>query len=315
MPFVCSNASVSLNGSNKFGNHCSRRSTLLKVYTNITLLMTWRLQSWHKGDCTASTHEHSLWQTAQCESHSVRGGTSSCCLPSWLSTDLKKKCIDHENDLNNTIIVPFQHERTTVCSICYFGSLIRFAHFIIMVVGAPSLASPDGTSLIFYYSEFWATCACPENRVCPKNLHCIEIFFIFQDFWATCACPEIFKPGGVPPPPPRAPLCLTSQMLTAKSCFKSTKNKWLSISLLTALRNIWNFDRDNLHACAPMSTPIWFISLFLRTSKFYVRMPSFLSHYWILAWLMSERRYSWGAVKVFCSYQCWLCANTYSACL
>ena len=161
---------------------------------------------------------------------------------------------------------------------------------------------------IFYDSEFW-TCACPEN------FPCIEIFFIFQDFWATCACPEIFKPGGVPPPPPRAPLCLTSQMLTAKSCFKSTKNKWLSISLLTALRNIWNFDRDNLHACAPMSTPIWFISLFLRTSKFYVRMPSFLSHYWILAWLMSERRYSWGAVKVFCSYQCWLCANTYSACL
>jgi len=109
----------------------------------------------------------------------------------WLEEEIRKfRCIDHENDLNYTIIVPFQHERKTVCSICYFGSLIRFAHFIIMVVGAPSLASPDGTSLIFYYSEFWATCACPENRVCPKNLHCIEIFFIFQDFWATCACPE-----------------------------------------------------------------------------------------------------------------------------
>ena len=24
---------------------------ILKVYTNITLLQTWRLQSWHKGDC------------------------------------------------------------------------------------------------------------------------------------------------------------------------------------------------------------------------------------------------------------------------
>ena len=89
-----------------------------------------------------------------------------------------------------TIIVTFQHERTTVCSICYFGSLIRFAHFIIMVGGTPSLASPDGTSLIFYYTEFWATCACPEKRVCPEIFHCIEIFFIFQDFWATCACPE-----------------------------------------------------------------------------------------------------------------------------
>ena len=241
MPFVCSNASVSLNGSNKFGNHCSRRSTLLKVYTNITLLMTWRLQSWHKGDCTASTHEHSLWQTAQCESHSVRGGTSSCCLPSWLSTDLKKKCIDHENDLNNTIIVPFQHERTTVCSICYFGSLIRFAYFIIMVGGTPSLASLDGTSLIFYYLQFWATCACPEKQSVPW-IHCIEyIFFIiqnfeqfalalknsllwtfslywnifiFQNFWASCACPEnricpeFFRPGGGSPlaPQSRTPL-------------------------------------------------------------------------------------------------------------
>jgi len=46
---------------------------ILKVYTNITLLLTWRLQSWHKGNCTASAHHHSLWQskTAQCESHPV----------------------------------------------------------------------------------------------------------------------------------------------------------------------------------------------------------------------------------------------------
>jgi len=33
------------------------------VYTNITLLLTWRLQSWHKGNCTASAHHHSLWQS------------------------------------------------------------------------------------------------------------------------------------------------------------------------------------------------------------------------------------------------------------
>ena len=42
------------------------------MYTNITLFQTWRLQSWHKGNYTASAHYHSLWQTAQCESHPVR---------------------------------------------------------------------------------------------------------------------------------------------------------------------------------------------------------------------------------------------------
>ena len=47
----------------------------------------------------------------------------------------------------------------------------------------------------FTVQDFWATCACPKNRVCPENFHCIEIFFIIKDFWATCACPEIFQAG------------------------------------------------------------------------------------------------------------------------
>ena len=34
----------------------------------------------------------------------------------------------------------------------------------------------------FYYSEFWATRACPEKRVCPENFHCIEIFLSFRIF-------------------------------------------------------------------------------------------------------------------------------------
>jgi len=56
---------------------------------------------------------------------------------------------------------------------------------------------------IFNHSEFWTTCA--------EIFHCIEIFFIFQDFWATWACPEnrvcpeFFKPG-VGRPPPRTAL-------------------------------------------------------------------------------------------------------------
>jgi len=58
---------------------------------------------------------------------------------------------------------------------------------------------------IFIIQEFWATCACPENRACPEIFHWIEIFFIIQQ-WATCAspenriCPENFQAGRRQPP-------------------------------------------------------------------------------------------------------------------
>ena len=64
--------------------------------------------------------------------------------------------------------------------------------------------------IFFIVQEFWATCACPENRVCPEIFHWIEIFFIIQEFWATCACPEnricheIFQDGRRQPPSPPA---------------------------------------------------------------------------------------------------------------
>ena len=114
---------------------------------------------------------------------------------------------------------------------------------------------------IFYHSEFWTTCTCPENRVCPENFHCIEyIFFIIQDFWATCACPEkqnlpwnfslywnifyvsgflsnlslpwkqslpwIFQAGGggrPPRPPPRTPLATVETLMACQqwSCQKN----------------------------------------------------------------------------------------------
>jgi len=44
--------------------------------------------------------------------------------------------------------------------------------------------------IYFLHSGFFTTCACLENRVCPKIFHCIEYTFYIQDFWATCACPE-----------------------------------------------------------------------------------------------------------------------------
>jgi len=55
-------------------------------------------------------------------------------------------------------MAPFQRERTNFYSICYFGSLIRFAHFIYYASGGTLLlASPVGPSLIFYHSDFWTT--------------------------------------------------------------------------------------------------------------------------------------------------------------
>ena len=100
-----------------------------------------------------------------------------------LEEEIRKfRCIDYENDQNHTIIAPLQHERTNVFySICYFDPN-SFCAFHYYVKGAkPSLSSPDGTSLIFYHSEFWTTCNCPEKQSCPEIFHCVEIFFISQD--------------------------------------------------------------------------------------------------------------------------------------
>ena len=46
-----------------------------------------------------------------------------------------------------------------------------------------------------------------------------------------------------------------------------------------------------------------FIGLLLPQS-FDVRMPLFLSHYWIPCIMMGVWRDNWDAVKIFCSYQC-----------
>ena len=42
--------------------------------------------------------------------------------------------------------------------------------------------------IFFIIQGFGATCACPENRVCPEMFHCIEYTFYIQGYWATCAC-------------------------------------------------------------------------------------------------------------------------------
>jgi len=43
---------------------------------------------------------------------------------------------------------------------------------------------------IVYHSGFLSNLRLPWKQSCPEIFNCIEyIFFIIQDFWATCACP------------------------------------------------------------------------------------------------------------------------------
>jgi len=65
--------------------------------------------------------------------------------------------------------------------------LIYFLH-----LGCLSRICPDIFHCIkysFYIQDVWATCVCPENRVCLNSLYLIYIFY-HSEFWTTCACPE-----------------------------------------------------------------------------------------------------------------------------
>ena len=91
--------------------------------------------------------------------------------------------------LENTIIAPFQHERTNFYSICYFGSQIRFAHFMIMLgEELPSLPLLTARHW-FFIIQIFEQLSCSVKQCCHEILHYVEIFFIFQDFWATCGLP------------------------------------------------------------------------------------------------------------------------------
>ena len=76
-----------------------------------------------------------------------------------------------------------------------------------------------------------------KNTNCPEIFHCIKIFFIIQDFLASCACPEnrvcpeIFQNnGGGRPPRPPASYAYASYIInyTHKNSFKAPKsiNSW-----------------------------------------------------------------------------------------
>jgi len=62
-------------------------------------------------------------------------------------------------------------------------------------------------NMYFYHSEFSTSCACLEKQNLPWNFSLYWNIFIFQNFWATWACPEnrvcpeFFKPWGRPRTP------------------------------------------------------------------------------------------------------------------
>jgi len=173
----------------------SRSSYIKSVYsTNITLLLTWRLQSWHKGDCRASAHHHSLWQTAQCECQPVRGAHAvvaylrDCPLTGRRNTQIQMywlwKWLESYNNctfstwkdkflFNLLFWIPD--------SFCTFHDYARG--------GTPFLASPDGPSLIFYHSDFWTTFLPWKTECALNSLYWIYIFY-HSEFWTTCDCPE-----------------------------------------------------------------------------------------------------------------------------
>ena len=229
---------------------------ILKVYTNITLLLTWRLQIWHKGNCTASAHHQSLWQTPQCESHPVRGAPAvgaslrdfpltrrrntqiqmywlwkwlesynNCTFSTWKDKFLfnllfwipNSFCTFHDYGRGGTpslaspdgpslifyysdfwtTFLPWKTELPWNFSLCWnIFSVLKYIFFLSfrtfdqLVLALKNRVCPEFTVLNKIHSEFWTTCACPENRVFPENFHCIEYSFYINDFWATCAWPE-----------------------------------------------------------------------------------------------------------------------------
>ena len=159
-----------------------------------TPLLTWRLQSWQKGNCTASPQHHSLWQTAQCESHLVRGapavGASLRDFPlTWRrNTQIQMYWLWQWLESYNNRTFSTWKDKFLFNLLFWIPNLFCTFHDYGRG-GTPFLASPDGPSLIFYYSDFWTTFL-PWKKSCPETFHCVQIFFIFQDFWTTCACPE-----------------------------------------------------------------------------------------------------------------------------
>ena len=89
-------------------------------------------------------------------------------------------------DWNYTMIASFQHERTNVYSISYFGSLIRFAHFIIMV-GEALLPLPPLTARHWYF----ITQNFEQLALALKNRVALNFFTVLKYFLSLRICEQL----------------------------------------------------------------------------------------------------------------------------
>jgi len=110
---------------------------ILKVCANITLLLTWR-----RADIKVIARQ--ALSTTVCDKLLNAKATlweehkQSRCLPSWLSPDLKKKYAKSDVLTMKMIRIIqklhlFNMKGQIFIQFCYFVSLIRFAHFMIML--------------------------------------------------------------------------------------------------------------------------------------------------------------------------------------
>jgi len=84
-------------------------------------------------------------------------------------------------DWNYTMIASFQHERTNVYWICCFGSLIRFAHFMIMVGQAlPPWLPLTARHWFFIIQNFEQLALSLENRVALNFFTVLKYFLSFR---------------------------------------------------------------------------------------------------------------------------------------
>jgi len=135
---------------------------------------------WHEGyradirvgDCTASAHHHSLWQTAQYERHPVRGAQAvaaslrDCPLTWRRNTQIQMYWLWRWIESYNNCT--FSTWKENFYSICYFESLIRFAHFMIMLGEELPSLPPLTARHWFFFIQIFEQLSCSEKEL-PWN--------------------------------------------------------------------------------------------------------------------------------------------------
>ena len=151
---------------------------------------------WHEGyradikvgDCTASAHHHSLWHTAQCKRHPVRGAQAVAvslrdCSLTWRNTQIQMYWLWRWlESYNNCTFSTWKDKFLFNLLFRIPKSFCTFHDYARGGTPLPPLTVRHWFSIIQIFEQF----SCSEKQSCPETFYCVEIFFIFHDFWATC---------------------------------------------------------------------------------------------------------------------------------